>query len=309
MQSNISINTSRLKKNYDAVRAILSTGELFAVGGCVRDTLLGDTPKDWDYTTNLTPDEMEPLIRSAGRRVYETGRRFGTLGFKVEVDGIYELVEVTTYRTEYYDGNTRKPEVVWAKNLKDDLSRRDFTINAIAYDGKDTIDPFGGRLDLYKGLIKSVGLPKDRILEDALRIFRAARFAARYGFKIDPNFIGKARQLADRIFDVSVERWVMELDKTLTSQSAYIGIDELHKMGVLQRVLPELYSDESHTNPFDCCGEIKVYDDANEAWKFLLYNVHTPRDIKEPTRVTRFINTGICHRLKFSNARRDIILK
>lgn len=299
MQSNILINTSRLRKNYDAVRAILSTGELFAVGGCVRDTLLGDTPKDWDYTTNLTPDEMESLIRSAGRRVYETGRRFGTLGFKVEVDGIYELVEVTTYRTEYYDGKTRKPEVVWANNLRDDLSRRDFTVNAIAYDGKDIIDPFGGRLDLYKGLIKSVGLPKDRILEDALRILRAARFAARYNFTIDPNFIGKARQLADRIFDVSVERWVQELDKLLTSGHQNVGLSALHEMGVLQRVLPELLA----TPLF--LGQIS---DPDEAWKYLLSYAYVPETIKEPTRTRRYINTGICSRLKFSNQRSDIIL-
>lgn len=299
MQSNISINTSRLKKNYDAVRAILSTGELFAVGGCVRDTLLGDTPKDWDYTTNLTPDEMEPLIRSAGRRVYETGRRFGTLGFKVEVDGVYELVEVTTYRTEYYNGKTRKPEVIWANSLKDDLSRRDLTINAIAYDGKDIIDPFGGRLDLYKGLIKSVGLPKDRISEDALRIFRAARFAARYGFTIDPNFIGKARQLADRIFDVSVERWVMELDKMLTSNHTWQGLSALEQMGVLSRIFPEITS----VPPF-----VDRFDDADWAWKYLLNDVNVSENIKEPTRTKRFVQTGICHRFKFSNSRTDFIL-
>jgi len=299
MQSNTSINTSNLKKNYDAVRQILHEGELFAVGGCVRDTLLGDTPKDWDYTTNLTPDEMEPLIRTAGRRVYETGRRFGTLGFKVEVDGEYELVEVTTYRTEYYDGKTRKPEVVWAKSLKDDLSRRDFTINAIAYDGEKIIDPFGGRLDLYAGLIKSVGLPKDRILEDALRILRAARFAARYDFSIDPNFIGKARQLADRIFDVSVERWVQELDKLLTSKHTLKGLESLYEMGVFQRILPEIIS---------VPNLLLKTPDVDDVWKDLLYNVHVPAQIKEPLRTRKHINAGICARFKFSNDRCDVIL-
>lgn len=293
MQSNISINTSHLKKNYDAVRSILSTGELFAVGGCVRDTLLGVVPKDWDYATNLTPDEMEPLIRAAGRKVYETGRRFGTLGFKVEVDGIYELVEVTTYRTEYYDGRSRRPDVVYAKTLIEDLSRRDATFNAIAYDGEKLFDPFGGRLDLHRGLIKSVGAPKDRIAEDPLRMLRFARFAARYGFMIDPNFIGKARQLADRIYNVSVERWVQELDKLLTSEYADAGIKALIDMGLWQRILPELTNHNFLVQSFT--------DDPDEAWKNLLTNIYANRKLE------RYINYGIAKRLKFSNKRTELL--
>jgi tRNA nucleotidyltransferase/poly(A) polymerase len=175
--------------------------------------------------------------------------------------------------------------------------------------GDGTIyDPYGGKLDIHAKQIKTVGMPKDRIQEDPLRMLRAARFAARYGFKIDPNFIGKARHLADRIFDVSVERWVQELDKLLTSKEAYFGVDQLHNMEVLQRMLPELYTPESehypesHINPFDCCGEIKVYDNPDKAWKFLLSNVNSN------AKVAKFMNSGICQRFKFSNDRTDFIL-
>src|SRR5690606_2613443 len=127
--------------------------------------------------------------------------------------------EVTTFRSEVYTSKSRKPEVQFVPSLDEDLARRDFTMNAMVLksDGK-IYDPYGGRLDIHAKMIKTVGSPKDRIQEDPLRMLRAARFAARYGFAIDPNFIGKARQLADRIYDVSVERWVQELDKLLTSK-------------------------------------------------------------------------------------------
>ncbi len=282
----------QLKKNYDAVRAIIKEGDLYSVGGCVRDAIMGNAPKDWDYTTNLTPDEMEPLIRAAGRRVYETGRRFGTLGFKVEIDGEFELIEITTFRTEYYDGKTRKPEVKWATTLKEDLSRRDFSINAIAYDGNKLIDYFGGRLDIHAGLIKSVGLPKERIMEDALRMLRAARFAARYGFEIDPNFIGEARQLAGRIYDVSVERWVQELDKLLTADYPRTGLLYLKDMGLLSRILPEVVE----------LGVLRHDPDPDLAWKYLLEKVHADES------VARYMMGGICQRFKFSNSRTDVIL-
>lgn len=303
----------KLKIIYDAVREILPDGELFLVGGAVRDAHMKLTPKDFDFTGNLDPDTVEALVESAGRRAYTTGKRFGTIGFKAPYqDGEttkYEYIEYTTYRTEYYDGKSRKPEVVFAKTLEEDLSRRDFTFNAMAFDGEKILDFYGGKLDIYAKQIKTVGLPKDRIIEDPLRILRAARFAARYGFTIDPNFIGKARQLADRIFDVSVERWVIEMDKLLTSKDAYGGIDALDKMGILPRILPELYNEDSHINPFDCCGDMEVWEDADEAWKFLLAHQYSPNTIKQAGRSIKFVNSGICARFKFSNARCDIILK
>ena len=299
----------KLKIIYDAVREILPDGELFLVGGAVRDAHMKLVPKDFDFTGNLDPDTVEALVKSAGRRAYTTGKRFGTIGFKVPYqDGEttkYEYIEYTTYRTEYYDGKSRKPEVVFAKTLKEDLSRRDFTFNAMAFDGEKILDFYGGKLDIYAKQIKTVGMPKDRIQEDPLRIFRAARFAARYGFKIDPNFIGKARQLADRIYDVSIERWVMELDKLLTADHVYVGMTELDKMGVLRRVLPEIYNADDQP----LIRDPSPIKDPDEAWAYLLkasqWHVFGPH---KSDRLTKYVNSGICHRLKFSNARTDLVL-
>lgn len=299
------------------VQKILGTEDVYLVGGSVRDLVMGNVPKDYDFTTSLLPDEMTEKVKAAGRRVYTIGEKFGTIGFKVPIqdklemigdDGYgfsdtvfkYEYVEVTTFRSEVYTSKSRKPEVAFVTSLDEDLARRDFTMNAMVLRSDGSIyDPYGGKLDIYAKQIKTVGMPKDRIQEDPLRIFRAARFAARYGFTIDPNFIGKARQLADRIFDVSVERWVMELDKMLTSNHTWQGLSALEQMGVLSRIFPEITS----VPPF-----VDRFDDADWAWKYLLNDVNVSENIKEPTRTKRFVQTGICHRFKFSNSRTDFIL-
>lgn len=294
------------------VQKILGTEDVYLVGGSVRDLVMGNTPKDYDFTTSLLPDEMTEKVKAAGRRVYTIGEKFGTIGFKVPVTVAtektmppkdiveYEYVEVTTFRSEVYTSKSRKPEVAFVTSLDEDLARRDFTMNAMVLRSDGSIyDPYGGKLDIYAKQIKTVGMPKDRIQEDPLRILRGARFAARYGFKIDPNFIGKARQLADRIYDVSVERWVMELDKMLTSNHTWQGLSALEQMGVLSRIFPEITS----VPPF-----VDRFDDADWAWKYLLNDVNVSENIKEPTRTKRFVQTGICHRFKFSNSRTDFIL-
>ena len=299
------------------VQKILGTEDVYLVGGSVRDLVMGNTPKDYDFTTSLLPEEMTEKVKAAGRRVYTIGEKFGTIGFKVPIqdklemigdDGYgfsdtvfkYEYVEVTTFRSEVYTSKSRKPEVAFVTSLDEDLARRDFTMNAMVLRSDGSIyDPYGGKLDIYAKQIKTVGMPKDRIQEDPLRIFRAARFAARYGFSIDPNFIGKARQLADRIYDVSIERWVMELDKMLTSNHTWQGLSALEQMGVLSRIFPEITS----VPPF-----VDRFDDADWAWKYLLNDVNVSENIKEPTRTKRFVQTGICHRFKLSNSRTDFIL-
>lgn len=297
---------------------ILGTQEVYLVGGSVRDLVMGNTPKDYDFTTSMLPEDMVEKVKAAGRRVYTIGEKFGTIGFKVPVteynegapDGgwgpqwhsatHFEYVEVTTFRSEVYTNKSRKPEVKFVPSLDEDLARRDFTMNAMVLRPDGTIfDPYGGKLDIYAKQIKTVGKPKDRIMEDPLRILRAARFAARYGFKIDPNFIGKARQLSDRIFDVSVERWVQELDKLITSDYIVMGLGALHEMGIAQRILPELRAPTLALTPTK---------DVDFAWKDLLNNVDVPDIIKERTRTMRYINSGICARLKFSNERTDFVL-
>lgn len=298
------------------VQEILGTEDVYLVGGSVRDLVMGNEPKDYDFTTSMLPEEMIEKIKAAGRKAYTIGEKFGTIGFKVPLSPaieiakdaylVFEYVEITTFRSEVYTSKSRKPEVQFVPSLDEDLARRDFTMNAMVLRSDGTIyDPYGGRLDIHAKQIKTVGMPKDRIMEDPLRIFRAARFAARYDFTIDPNFIGKARQLADRVFDVSVERWVQELDKTLTSDSPDTGIYELKGMGVLVRMLPELYNDNDEIYFGDTTVTSK---DPDEAWKQLFDSIFVPRDIKEPTRTIKFVAEGLCARFKFSNQRTDIIL-
>jgi poly(A) polymerase len=291
------------------VQRILGTDEVYLVGGSVRDLVMGNEAKDYDFTTAMLPEEMVEKVKAAGRRVYTIGQQFGTIGFKVPVSvdmfdvvegrPLFEYVEVTTFRSEIYTSKSRKPEVQFVPSLDEDLARRDFTMNAMVLRGDGTIyDPYGGRLDIHAKQIKTVGMPKDRIMEDPLRIFRAARFAARYNFNIDPNFIGKARQLADRVFDVSVERWVQELDKLLTSEYSMRGLMELDGMGIMRRILPEVVE-------YNFFQQVKAPD---EAWKTLLDNLYVDEEVREPTRTNRFVKTGICARFKFSNERTDKIL-
>lgn len=301
------------------VQEILGTDEVYLVGGSVRDLVMNNAPKDYDFTTSMLPEEMVEKVKAAGRRVYTIGEKFGTIGFKcpvpIDVTDVttgeasqtsindkvflhwgFEYVEVTTFRSEVYTNKSRKPEVKFVPSLDEDLARRDFTMNAMVLRSDGTIyDPYGGKLHIYSKKIQTVGMPKDRIMEDPLRMLRAARFAARYDFDIDPNFIGKARHLADRIYDVSIERWVQELDKLLTSKFHAQGVRELDKMGLLELILPEI----------GIMGLSTTTDNADKAWKFFLNNVHA--DKRNP-RLTRYVNSGICQRLKFSNERTDLVL-
>lgn len=299
------------------VQKILDTDEVYLVGGSVRDLVMGDEPKDYDFTTSLFPEVIVERVKAAGRRAYTIGEQFGTIGFKVPYTKVewvvdpdmmeheyvsteYEYVEVTTFRSEVYTSKSRKPEVKFVPELDEDLARRDFTFNAMILRSDGSIyDPYGGRLDIHAKQIKTVGLPKDRIQEDPLRMLRAARFAARYGFGIDPNFIGKARQLADRIFDVSIERWVQELDKLIVSDFSYKGMQALDDMRIFERVLPEVQDWNSLST---------IADEADTQWKLLLDNITVVDTIKEPTRTRHYIASGICARLKFSNERTDFIL-
>ena len=310
------------------VSRILGTEEVFLVGGSVRDLVMNNAPKDYDFTTSMLPDEMIEKVKAAGRRVYTIGEKFGTIGFKVPVGAeleldlsgqdldsedfdaskvkagrrteLFEYVEVTTFRSEVYTNKSRKPEVKFVPSLDEDLARRDFTMNAMVLRGDGSIyDPYGGKLDIYAKHIKTVGMPKDRIMEDPLRMLRAARFSARYDFGIDPNFTGKARHLADRIFDVSIERWVQELGKLLVSPYAEQGLEFLYDFGLFERIFPEIKPVPKFTEQFF---------DTDKAWKFLLSHLNVDEDIKEPSRTIRYMQSGICSRLKFSNDRTDFIL-
>ena len=188
--------------------------EGFAVGGCVRDSLLKKTPKDWDITTDALPVDMKKIFK----KTFDTGIAHGTV--TVLMDGVgYEL---TTYRIDgdYSDG--RHPDSVsFSKNLSEDLCRRDFTINAMAYSNKKGIvDLFDGRKDLQNGIIRAVGDAKKRFDEDALRMLRAVRFAAQLGFKIDDDTFEAIKEKAKLLSNVSKERIFVELNKSLCGDFA-----------------------------------------------------------------------------------------
>jgi tRNA nucleotidyltransferase (CCA-adding enzyme) len=209
---------------------------VYQVGGSVRDELLGKEPKDFDYATSLSPDEVEAAVKAAGKHAYSIGKKFGTIGMKI--DG--QLVEVTTFRAETYQEGSRKPSVEFVTDITADLSRRDFTINAIAKRGDRYIDPFGGRLDLLERVIKAVGRPQDRYKEDPLRMLRAARFASQLGFTIESNTEGQAMRMSHRILMVSRERWMIELDKLLLTEKPSTGLQFLARTRLLNFMLPEL---------------------------------------------------------------------
>lgn len=309
------------------VQEILGTEEVYLVGGSVRDLVMGNEPKDYDFTTPMLPDDIEAKVIAAGRHAYTIGKAFGTIGFKCPYfredntpdskTGLlsFEYVEITTFRSEVYSSKSRKPEVQFVPSLDEDLARRDFTMNAMVLksDGK-IYDPYGGRLDIHAKQIKTVGKPKDRIQEDPLRMLRAARFAARYDFKIDPNFIGKSRQLADRIFDVSIERWVQELDKILVSTYSENGILELIKMDILRRIIPEVNMLLNDYPNFEGIVLLnKNIKTADEGWQQLLaFNgsmfFDDFKNKEGINKLNKYINSGICHRLKFSNERTKIVL-
>ena len=212
-------------------------GLCYLVGGCVRDVLHGRNPSDLDFTCPLLPDEIEEKVRSNGLKPFLLGKKFGTVGFKL--DGHH--VEVTTFRTEKYDGRTRYPVVEFVDDINHDLARRDFTINAIAMrlDGS-LIDPFDGQTDLENKVIRAVGAPGDRYYEDPLRMLRAGRFASQLGFEIEEQTFASADHHADRILAVSKERWVTELDKLLVAPHADYGLHYLAKTNLLNYMIPEM---------------------------------------------------------------------
>ena len=204
----------------------------YVVGGCVRDSLLGLTPHDWDLCTSALPQQVMELF--GAQRCIPTGLQHGTVTVK-QGGGLYEI---TTFRTEgtYTDG--RHPdEVHFVPDVREDLARRDFTINAMAYNEKEgLVDPFGGQTDLQSGVLRAVGVPRQRFTEDALRILRLHRFAARFGFAIDPPTAQAAQELCAHLDCVSVERIEEELAKLLSAPAPAAYLDEK----ILGVVLPEL---------------------------------------------------------------------
>lgn len=209
---------------------------VYMTGGAVRDKLLGKAPYDFDFSSPLSPEEIEKAIRKAGKKPYLVGKRFGTIGMKI--DG--QMVEITTFRAEQYKEGSRKPEVSFVRDITADLSRRDFTINAMAMRGDRLIDPFEGQQDLNKGIIRAVGQPSHRFKEDPLRMLRACRFASQLGFTIEEKTFESIKQLNYKILEVSRERWMIELDKILMTDKPNIGLNAMMESRLMNFMIPEL---------------------------------------------------------------------
>ena len=206
--------------------------EAYIVGGCVRDSLLGKEPHDWDITTSATPEEIKSLFR----RTIDTGIEHGTVTVMLQEIGY----EVTTYRVDgEYKDHRRPSGVTFTASLLEDLKRRDFTINAMAYNDVDgLVDEFDGEGDLARGVIRCVGVPQERFDEDALRILRAVRFAAQLDYEIDDATRQAIREKAEYLKDISAERIQVELTKLITSDHPEKLIDA-YELGITRVVLPE----------------------------------------------------------------------
>jgi len=263
--------------------------ELFLVGGALRDQLLGRELIEWDLATSALPDQTEKLLRANQVRSIGTiGKRFGTITGKI----MDETIEITTYRGEAYASDSRQPIVNFGQTIKEDLSRRDFTINAMAYDiqEKTLIDFFLGQEDLKKKIIRAVGQPEIRFREDPLRMLRAVRFAVNLDFDIEPATKEGIRAEKARFTILSAERIAQELDKILLSPHPDRGIELLVELGIIDYILPELlpsinleFDPKEHKDIFHHTLRVLVATEPqlDLRWLALLHDIAKPQTRKK----------------------------
>lgn len=239
--------------------------ELALVGGTVRDLLLGRPSTDLDLATSATPEQTEALLRKWSPAVWDIGKEFGTIGARKND----MIVEITTYRSDKYDPDSRKPGVQFGKDLDGDLSRRDFTINAMAVRVPSLafVDPFGGMADLAKKIIRTPVTPEQSFSDDPLRMMRAARFAAQLNFTVAMDAFAAITEMVDRIDIVSAERIQVELNKLLLADHPKVGLEVLVDSGLADRILPELPAlqleiDEHHRHKDVYRHSLQVLDQA-----------------------------------------------
>lgn len=296
--------------------------EAYAVGGCVRDTLLKRRPQDWDVTTSASPEEIKGLFS----RTIDTGIEHGTVTVRLQK----ESFEVTTYRIDGTYSDRRHPDhVEFTKSLKEDLRRRDFTINAMAYNPtRGLVDCFQGIQDLREGRIRCVGNPRERLREDALRILRGIRFAAQLGFQVEAETAFAMKELADTLREISAERIQAELVKLVTSPNPQM-ILKGYELGITGAILPEfdaMMETEQETPHHNCSvGLHTVHSMENILPEKSLRLTMLLHDIGKPARKTMDEN-GVAHfkghgavsekmaehilkRLKFDNETRQKVTK
>lgn len=220
-------------------RAFAAAGhELALVGGPVRDAFLGREIHDLDFTTSALPAEIERIVAPLASAVWDVGRAFGTIAAQCGDS----TVEITTYRADSYDGNSRKPEVAFGDSLEGDLVRRDFTMNSMALTlpGLVLVDPCGGLQDLLDGVLRTPMSPEESFSDDPLRMMRAARFASQLGVEVHPDATAALTSLAPRLADISAERVRDELVRTLSTGNPRVGLEILVDTGLAELVVPEL---------------------------------------------------------------------
>jgi len=297
--------------------------EAYLIGGCVRDLFLGKKPKDWDVTTNAKPEQIISLFK---KTFYEND--YGTVGVVNEDsdDETLEIIEVTPYRTEGAYSDSRRPDSVsFDATLEDDLKRRDFTMNAIALDIEKNvvIDPYFGRKDLQKGLIRTVGNPEERFSEDGLRILRAVRMYAELGFEIEKETEKALAENAYLLEKIAVERIRDEFIKTINSPNPMVGMLALQKLGLLKYVVPELLPsvgvEQNKAHAFDVWTHLlkSLQHAADKNWPLhirlaaLFHDISKPETRRKPKEkgewtfyghevVGERVTKNILKRLKFS---------
>lgn len=321
-------STSPRAAAVEVVRTLRRHGhEAFFAGGSVRDMLLGRHPKDFDVATSADPDAVEKLFE----HTIAVGKAFGVI--IVRLHG--HSVEVATFRSEgaYLDG--RRPSSVTFTSAREDVERRDFTVNGLLYDpvSRKVIDYTGGRRDLKRRVIRAIGDPVARFGEDHLRLLRAVRFAAQLGFRIEPKTWQAMLKLAPRIGSVSAERVRDEMNKLLVAPHASKGLRLMQRSGLMKALFPEIEAMRGVSQPrrFHPEGDVFVHTlrvvgnlrkpDTNLAWSALLHDVAKPptfekavvrgrRRIRFPehARIGAEMTDGMLRRLKFSNADREAIV-
>ncbi len=241
--SEIAIATlrERAPQAFDLAAQFKAAGfRLALVGGPVRDSLLGRLGNDLDFTTNARPEDTKKLLKKWATDVWDVGIKFGTIGAKK--DNV--TYEITTYRADSYESDSRKPEVNFGDSIEGDLLRRDFTVNAMAIElttqTPEFIDPHNGVTDLLKKVLRTPGTPELSFSDDPLRMLRAARFAAQLNFTIDDDVLNAMKEMADRLSIISAERIRDEFIKTVMSDNPRLGITILVDTGLCEKFLPEI---------------------------------------------------------------------
>ncbi len=261
--------------------------EAYLVGGCVRDLFLKRTPKDWDITTNAKPEQIQEVFPES---FYEN--TFGTVGVKTDSeDSSLAIIEITPYRTETGYSDKRRPDaVVFGDNLEEDLARRDFTINAMAFDENkgQLIDPYKGQKDIEQKVLKTVGIPEERFEEDALRLMRAIRLVAELSFALDAETAAGIKEKSSNLKHVSRERVRDEFVRILNSKEPMMAIVLSEQLGLLEYICPDLRRgigvEQNQAHKYDVFGHLlrTMQHAADKDWSFDIRIAGLFHDISKP---------------------------